>query len=1064
MELFGKRRTSVRNRRENGIALITTLLILLLVSTMIVGIGWLVMGDQKLGGNMNDRQLAYYGAEAGMEELTASLTNAFDANYSLDATAINGLMTNPGPPTNIPQVEYLAPGNATNGSGYVIQFTPSTANPNLPSTSWGTIPTGAQYAGLVGLMTPYTLTVTAHTLAGSEVKLEREVQTVGIPIFQFGMFSQTDLSFFAGPDFNFGGRVHSNGNLWLTEGGGTLTLSGTTTAAGNIITSNLENGWPTSSNYGTAVDITTGSGTANLMSQSPNESVANPPPASWFGSVNAYNSAFGTMASSVYANNVQVGGMGVQPLNIAIATPAIGGQSIDLIRRPVAGESTSNAAKYSERDYSQVSLRILLSDYGSDGTCATSDISSTSSVALPGLATNGTGNTVTPVDLATLSWDTSNTTGNTNNNSNPPPYKNAPPGLTSSQVGVTIFPLPVSYAQAASYSSSDGYWVKSEYPTITGCLKIDMQTDSSPPTWTDVTWDILNYGYTGRNINPQIGGTLVPSWSSPRSSPVGAEPSLSTLSSNGTSLHNAQVDGSGPTQNTSVVTVGCNDPSPSAIIRLARLRDNPSTALGGTGTNRNNYCGNNPSSGGSGTWYTSGKSDTATCTTAGSTPNCPSQYGTDYWPNVLYDTREALLQDPSSPMGSGVNNKLPVAGAMYYVELDVANLASWFTNDATGKTAFNGTGTQTANGTGYSVYFSDRRGEQLDDQNPPASVSPSGAAALTGGFGWEDNVNFVNNVSATNGCPNGQLDQGEDVESDYNNGVSENTTNTLKTYGNILNPPVGSAPTMLWPVNISGTITGTQLGTVSALTASILANNPNCTTQGKNWPLAVASQPQDLRENPPIFFRRALKVTDGSTINGTGWGTCNSVPCGLTIVSENPLYLQGDYNNPGLNTNFSGTGVGASIISDSFTFLSDDWNDVNSFAWPYLSVTNSDGRNVSHSVTYRLAVAAGKGIPFKNTNGTIYQDFGTDGGAHNFLRQLEDWSGQTLYYEGSIVSLWYSHQGVGIYKCCNNVYNPPSRGYQFDNNFLTPNDLPPLTPMLRVVNTVGATQVILPTE
>jgi len=62
-----------RNPRQVGIALITTLMILLLLSTMIVGIAWLVMGDQKLGGNNSDRQLAFYGAEAGMEQMTASL-------------------------------------------------------------------------------------------------------------------------------------------------------------------------------------------------------------------------------------------------------------------------------------------------------------------------------------------------------------------------------------------------------------------------------------------------------------------------------------------------------------------------------------------------------------------------------------------------------------------------------------------------------------------------------------------------------------------------------------------------------------------------------------------------------------------------------------------------------------------------------------------------------------------------------------------------------------------------------------------------------------------------------
>jgi hypothetical protein len=174
--------------------------------------------------------------------------------------------------------------------------------------------------------------------------------------------------------------------------------------------------------------------------------------------------------------------------------------------------------------------------------------------------------------------------------------------------------------------------------------------------------------------------------------------------------------------------------------------------------------------------------------------------------------------------------------------------------------------------------------------------------------------------------------------------------------------------------------------------------------------------------------------------------------------------LQGDFNNPGLSTTFANAGVGASIIADAATLLSDNWNDVNSFAFPYLS--NTDGR-VAHDTTYRVAVAAGKGIPFIFPNG-YYQDFGTDGGAHNFLRFLEDWGASqpngTLYYEGSIVSMFYNHQAVGTYKCCQNVYNPPGRAYQFDANFLTPSLLPPLTPMLRLVNTIGFTQMILPTQ
>ena len=74
------------------------------------------------------------------------------------------------------------------------------------------------------------------------------MQTVSIPVFQFGIFSETDLSFFAGPDFNFGGRVHTNGNLFLASGS-TLTLADRVTANKEVVRTNLANGWATSNGY-----------------------------------------------------------------------------------------------------------------------------------------------------------------------------------------------------------------------------------------------------------------------------------------------------------------------------------------------------------------------------------------------------------------------------------------------------------------------------------------------------------------------------------------------------------------------------------------------------------------------------------------------------------------------------------------------------------------------------------------------------------------------------------------------------------------------------------------------
>ena len=66
--------------------------------------------------------------------------------------------------------------------------------------------------------------------------MRRTLQTVAVPVFQFGMFSENDLSFLAGPNFNFGGRVHTNANLYLASGNGTtLTLADRVTAVGEVI-------------------------------------------------------------------------------------------------------------------------------------------------------------------------------------------------------------------------------------------------------------------------------------------------------------------------------------------------------------------------------------------------------------------------------------------------------------------------------------------------------------------------------------------------------------------------------------------------------------------------------------------------------------------------------------------------------------------------------------------------------------------------------------------------------------------------------------------------------------
>jgi hypothetical protein len=901
--------------RERGMALITTMLVLILVAVLVAGFSWLIMTDEKLGGVNGNEQFAFYGGEAGMEKLTADLGTLFAQDSAPSGAEVNALATAASVP-QIPGIQYLNPDGTL---GYSIVF-PADGNGN-PLAQNHTILSGP-YQGMVGQLTPFTLTVTARTESGgSEVKLQRSVQTVSIPVFQFGIFSQTDLSFFAGPNFNFGGRVHTNGNLYLAEGdGNTLSMSDKVTVAGDVIRTNLSNGWLTNNNYTGTVDIAKAPGTYRAMATTEG---------SLTGTLGSpLNPNWPTISLGDYNGYIRNKLTGAKTLNLSIVLNG-NANPIDLVRRPIAGEDVSNPSTLTQRYYADASVRILLSDNRQDIT------------QLPCAAPGGS-----PINLAAA--------------------------------GATFGGIPVAASANAgpNYSAANGYWTAGSL--VPGYIEVDVQTTYAVPpnacgVWKDVTAEVLGFGIAGPNLNPGASGTVAP-------------PGLPAL------------------PGSQLPVSPCANPSPNAIIRFERVRDNPA---------QHAPCG------------------------VGSTA------ATDYWPNALFDTREGNFRD-FCPFNN-CNNKNPMLnGVVDYTELDINNLARWLTgaigaNGALAKDPVNSTND-------FVVYFSDRRGNYT-----PAPVTgwplPSPSGTETGEYGFEDLINPGSQYA----CPNGALDTGETLDQ-VENAANQAVGGTPEDYGET-SPAAGADPA--YPKYFA------NVPSLPSAGGAILAN-PNCALANL-WPGKYVNNAMEARENVPLFFRRALKIVDGSSIN---LGACpDGVPCGLTIASENPLYVQGDFN-AAANGNFGGAHVAAAVLADAVTLLSNNWNDVNSFSCPYgLGGTGVCNYRAASTTTYRLAVAAGKGISFPQPVGyTTYQDFGTDGGVHNFLRMMENWGGQTLFYRGSIVSFYYNRQATGVYKCCTTVYSPPSRGYNFDSDFLTPSLLPPRTPMFRDVNTVGFSQMILPNQ
>ena len=1070
-------------RKQSGIALITTMLLLLLMSAMVVGFMLLVTEGQRLTGMDRDQLRAFYGAESGMEKMTADLGALFGTTYAPTGAQVNAIATNPPVLPTASGISYV---DVNNNSTYTIAFPPD-GNGN-PKAAFAQITSGSSaFQGMTALETTYTMTVAARSNTGGEAKLVRTTQTVGIPLFQFGIYSETDLSFFPGPNFNFGGRVHTNGNLFLNSGGpaGALPTQTTTTqlwlaspvtAVKDIFRDCLSNTHPESATgiHPGSVEITKGGGVYQALGFGQG---------SLSGCLGAAKNPNWPSISASFNGNLR---SGVKPLNLTITLLGNGSsQPIDMIRRPIAGELTSNPGVLGERYFSEASLRILLSDNAAD---------------ITGLPCVSAGAPFNLADLAlpVANWATANAIA-----------------LKTAMTTAGTIPLPLAASGAAGTANTgnytqginggDGYWqvgptgtvTAPTYgtPIITGFIKIDAQTSYGSPcgTYKDVTQEILSLGYVGKNINPlpqsYDGSNLSPNWggtnalmqgSSVRGAPMGITPALGTLPevNPGTGAAAQLIYQNAPnfanTVNTTFTTAlfntaSCRDPHPNAIIRLERIRDNPSSVNVQVGARKTtaptNYpvqstvaevCGVRPDV------------VTPTLPTLRTAPSLGPATGTvwvpqpfDFWPNTLFDTREGYSREtpPTGTYTVGATtpsyaNTVTLGGVMNYVELDVNNLAKWFS----GTIGSSGLSTEDPNvaPNNFVVYISDRRSNYaftgtITGTWPP--VSPSGNE--TGEYG---NGDFVNPATAA-GCPNATLDTGEDLDG----------TGVLYTYGAATFPRSASAGLKDSTGNyVADTLfTGGSPGSLTAAGNSLWAVTPDplcpTTNGGYPYPRSFVKIPNEARENPPSLFRRALKLVNGKLI---GLPACpGGLSCGLTIATENPAYLQGDFNANSAGGGFADPSIAASVVADAFTLLSDDWNDFNTFNSPF----NVGGRS-SNTVNdyYRLGVVAGKGLSFPiptwdSTTIDGSQDFGTDGGVHNFMRFLENHNG-TLNYQGSIVSLYYNRQGIGLFNSGNNNYAPPNRGFSFDTNFLNPLLLPPRTPMFRDINTTGFTQLLLPNQ
>jgi type II secretory pathway pseudopilin PulG len=162
--------------------------------------------------------------------------------------------------------------------------------------------------------------------------------------------------------------------------------------------------------------------------------------------------------------------------------------------------------------------------------------------------------------------------------------------------------------------------------------------------------------------------------------------------------------------------------------------------------------------------------------------------------------------------------------------------------------------------------------------------------------------------------------------------------------------------------------------------------------------------------------------------NGIRLKNGTSLGAPLTVCSEDPVYVLGDYNTVNKQP--------AAVISDAVNLLSNGWND-----------TKRKGQlPTAKATTWDFAMITGG----DETNGTKYS-----GGFENLPRFHEKWDGITASFLGAFVKIYASKIAKGQWVYGGDHYTAPIRNWDYDQSFNDATKLPPFTPNVAQVRSTG---------
>lgn len=1054
---------------ERGVALVTAIIVLGILAAISLSVLAIATTEVNIAGSDLLRTRTFYAASAGLEKMTSDFSNLF---------TFKSVPT----PADLATIRNAAPAGLTS-EGYA--FTQTIAQdetrlallrgntvvaPALPTTVINTGP----FAGLYGSVSPYSLTTTAtHTATETQVVLQREFDNYLIPLFQFGLFSDGDMEIHPGPTFTFNGRVHANGNLYIngSGAGSNMVFLGKVTTANEFVYERQRNGTARADNIsfnvsGTLVTLNKGSVTGGPFYSNTPDTAGYFPDAPTGTYNDGQGGRFDWNATSIlqpdalntpnrFGGQLLTRGTGGVPLKLPFQFERADGTSIptrEIIKRLLPMDSTDDTRQslQESRYHFKAQVRVLIDD-----------------------ETAGFGNANEagiPVDPA-----------------------------TGAQRGVPLStflpsPLPASGGNALrrvddttnTYAANDPFWLQRKDTNAT------------------INWGAINSTNVVNNSNSQLqiaktvrgtqattqvvgSGSGVNSYVIPPGAGLRGRIYIGIIDANGVERDVTRV----------VLSMGITEGEPNAIVQLqrplwaafmqgSRDRDNRRNSLvelladsrwmtdGEINNNANTFPANMNATHGyyspvSRTDATNFLDDDDAARPNIDDPNAASNYkypirnfdtsSSQWWNKIVpinvYNPREGRVT--SSNAGDVVYER----GITNVVEINMRNLARWFDGvyDANLLQGTDAVSANIRNAEGYVVYISDRRGDRVQDE----TIAGGGIIRTTNGTADNEDI-FNSNGLLDKIIQNTAYDAGEDVINSAVDGSNAGgKKGTLQKIIAELSDPGSGYPTSA--VN-SGTSADPNYGT--------LTNRIIRAREVASW------------TNPSNIFRPAVRLFNAEDLSPTNATGSLSTTKGITVATENMVYIWGNYNTTGITGQpvggstlnclqtgtlpcaewYAGDQVPTSIIADAFFPLSKTWFDSGTALYPAdigRRLADNSTTDITLTTSVRSAIIAGNNK--SALSGNPDQGFGgagesrLSGGIHNYPRFLENWGNEQEWnFIGCLIPLYQSTQALGSYGIAG-VYSPPKRNWAFDETFKTPNRLPPGTPQFQYVEVTGFRQV-----